>query len=171
MSARREALRRPLHTALALAALWLVGTSPWLAMFTALPTPAGAFNLAHLILGFAALPLSLLFLAACTLGGGWRLYFPWLAGEFAQTGRDLAGLARGERPLSEGGGLFAALEGLLLVALLAAAATGAAWFLAQGSEAVVSLWQWHKLAARICTALLVLHITAAALHWVDLIRG
>lgn len=171
MAARLEALRGPLHSALALAALWLIGSSPWLAMFTTLPEPAGALNLSHLILGFAVLPLALLFSAACTLGGGWRLYFPWLVGEFAQTARDLAGLARGERPLSEGGGLFATLEGLLLVALLATAASGAAWFLAQGSEVVVSLWQWHKLAARVCTALLVLHIAAAALHWVDLIRN
>ena len=171
MPAWLDGLRRPLHAALALAALWLIASSPWLAMFTELPRPAGAFNLAHVILGLAALPLAALYLAACSLRGRWRLYFPWLAGEFAQTGRDLAGLARGERPLSEGGGLFAALEGLLLTAVLATAASGAAWFLAQGSEAVVSLWQWHKLAARVCTALLMLHITAAALHWVDLIRN
>jgi hypothetical protein len=171
MNPRLDPLRGPLHAALALTALWLIGSSPWLTMFTALPEPAGAFNLAHLILGLAVLPLVLLFLAACTLGGGWRLYFPWVAGDFAQTGRDLAGLVRGERPLSEGGGLFAALEGLLLLAVLAAAATGAAWWLAQGGDAAVSLWQWHKLAARACTALLGLHITAAALHWVDLIRN
>jgi len=35
--------------------------------------------------------------------------------------------------MSEGGGLFAAIEGLLLLAVLLAAVTGAAWFLVQGS--------------------------------------
>lgn len=171
MPAWLDSLRRPLHAVLALAILWLIASSPWLAMFTEIPRPAGLINLAHLILGLGALPLVLVYLAACSLGGRWRLYFPWLAGEFAQTGRDLAGLFRGERPLSEGGGLFAALEGLLLVAALVTAASGAAWFLAQGGEANLSLWQWHKLSARVCTALLMLHITAAVLHWVDLIRN
>ena len=48
-------------------------------------------------------------------GGRWKLYFPVAAGNGAAVGRDLAGLLRGKVPAAEGGGLFGAIEGLLLV--------------------------------------------------------
>jgi len=159
------------HGLLALMAVWLLASSPWIEMFGAIPAEAGWVDWTHVGLGLAALPLALLYVVATLSGGRWRLYFPWLAGDFSSLGRDLAGLARGERPLSEGGGLFAAIEGLLLVAVSAAALTGAGWFFSQGSEAVYSWWQWHHWAARSCGALLVLHVTAVALHLVDLIRN
>lgn len=159
-----------LHGLVALGAVWLFASSPWLAMFAELPEPAGWANLAHVGVGLALLPLALAY-AAAVLAAGWRLYFPWLAGDWAQIGRDLAGLARFERPMSEGGGLFGAIEGLLLVALIATAASGAAWLLMQGSEAVFEVWRWHRIAARACGALAVLHLTAVALHLVDLIRN
>lgn len=159
-----------LHGLVALGAVWLFASSPWLAMFDEVPSPPGWANLAHVVGGLALVPLALLY-AAAVLGAGWRLYFPWLAGDLAQIGRDLAGLARFERPMSEGGGLFGAIEGLVLLALLATAGTGAAWFLTQGSETAWQLWLWHRHAAHALGALAVLHLSAVALHLIDLIRN
>ncbi|MEG0821723.1 MAG: hypothetical protein RR101_05615 [Burkholderiaceae bacterium] len=154
---------------LALACLWLIGSSPWLAMFAGISLEAGWINLSHTALGLAVLPLVLIYAAACCHGGRWRLYFPWLTGDIGALGRDLKGLGRGERPMSEGGGLFAAIEGLLLLALLAAAISGAAWFLTQGTDAVFDWWLYHRYAARALAGVLVLHVTAVSLHLVDLI--
>jgi hypothetical protein len=100
----------------------------------------------------------------CTASGRWRLYFPWIAGGFSATARDLTAIFRGQRPGSEGGGLFATIEGLLLVALLATTVTGAAWLLDQ------TVTQLHVFAARGLVALLVLHVVAVSLHLLDLVR-
>jgi hypothetical protein len=104
------------------------------------------------------------------LGGRWRLYFPWIAGQFGGIGRDLAGIIRGQRPGSEGGGLFATIEALLLLALLVAASTGTLWFATQGTDAAV-LWRgYHILAARGFAVVMLLHVVAVSLHFVDLVR-
>ena len=116
------------------------------------------------------LPLAIVYCAACTVGGRWRLYFPWAAGRFGDIARDLAGIVRGQRPGSEGGGLFAAVEGLLLLALLASALTGALWFLGRGTDAAIAWRGHHIVAARGFTGLMVLHVLAVALHFVDLVR-
>ena len=82
----RELLDRlvnPLHLVIALACTWLLATSPWTGMYHAIPEAAGFINVSHVVLGLALLPLGLVYFAACTFGGRWRLYFPWLAGRFA----------------------------------------------------------------------------------------
>lgn len=165
-----DRLTGPLHLLIALASTWLLASSPWLGMHQWIPDEPGAVNLSHVVLGLALLPLGLLYLAACTAGGRWRLYFPWLTGRFDAVRSDLAGLVRGERPGSEGGGLFASIEGLLLIALLAAALTGAAWFVNQNTDAAVAWRGQHIVAARAFAALMLLHVTAVALHLVDLVR-
>ena len=119
MKALLERLSGPLHLTLALLALWLLASSPWLGMYRRLPSHAGFVNLAHVALGLAALLLVLIYLVGCSQGGRWQLYFPWLAGRLGAVGRDLGGLAHGRLPAVEGGGLFALIEGLLLLALLA----------------------------------------------------
>jgi hypothetical protein len=170
MRALLDRLTDPLHLVIALACTWLVLSSPWIGMYDRLPEAPGFVNLSHVVLGWAMLPLGLLYLAACTLGGRWRLYFPWLGGEPGPVVRDIAGLFRGRRPGSEGGGLFATIEGLLLFALLAAGGSGALWFLAQGSEAA-ALWRGHHIvAARCLVAMMLLHIVAVSLHFLDLVR-
>jgi len=118
----------------------------------------------------AVLAMTLVYGLACTLGGRWRLYFPWLAGDVAAIGRDLAGIFRGERPMSEGGGLFAAIEGLLLLAVFATAVTGAAWFVVQGSIAAAPWREAHILAARSATVLTLLHFIGVSLHLLDFVR-
>lgn len=165
---RRLAARQ--HLALALLSAWLVLTSPWVHMFRRIPRNAGFFDYAHIGLGMVALLLALTFTISCIRHGRWRLYFPWLAGEFGQLGRDLRGLLRREVPSSEGGGLFALIEGLLLLALLAAALTGGLWLYAQGSAEAVSWRHYHILTSRCMIGLLVLHIVTVSLHLLDFIR-
>ena len=102
-----DRLNNPLHLLIALACTWLLASSPWIGLYHALPEEPGWLNLGHVVLGLAMLPLGIVYLAACTVGGRWRLYFPWMAGQFGMIGADLAGVFRGQRPGSEGGGLFA----------------------------------------------------------------
>jgi hypothetical protein len=85
--------------------------------------------------------------------------------------RDLAGLVRGQMPSVEGGGLFALIEGLLLVALLAAGITGALWLVTAGTSEAVGWRDWHIGAARTAAALLLLHFVTVSLHLLDFIRG
>jgi hypothetical protein len=165
-----DRLANPLHLAIAAGAIALLVSAPWLGMYHTLPQPPGAVNLAHVVVGLALLPLALLYVASCTLDGRWRLYYPWLAGDFAGLRADLAGLVRGRRPGSEAGGLFAALEGLLLVALLIVVLTGLFWWLARGGDAAVSWRAAHIAAAHAFAVLLVLHVIAVSLHLVDLVR-
>ena len=170
MRALLDRLNNPLHLLIALACTWLVASSPWIGMYQALPHEPGAINLSHIFIGLALLPLAIVYFAACAVGGRWRLYFPWAAGQFGDIGRDLAGIGKGQRPGSEGGGLFAAVEGLLLLALLAAAVSGALWFVGRDSESAVAWRGHHILAARALMGLMLLHVLAVSLHFVDLVR-
>jgi cytochrome b561 len=170
MRALLDRLANALHGSIAVATIALLASGPWLAMYHRVPEPAGALNLAHVIVGLLVVPLSVAYVLACTLVGRWRLYFPWLAGQFRGIGADLKALARAQRPGSEGGGLFATIEGLLLAALLATAGSGLAWWLLQGADAAVVWRGLHALAARTLAALLVAHVVAVALHLVDLVR-
>ncbi len=148
---------------------WLILTSPWIAMLRRVPSGAGFFDYAHVALGFAALALAVTYPLACVRATGWRLYFPWLSGNMAAVGRDVTGLARGTIPTAEGGGLFAMIEGLLLIALFVTAVTGAAWLLGQGSDAALTWRSVHILAARGFAGLIVLHVLAVASHLLDFV--
>lgn len=158
------------HLLVALLCAWLILTSPWISMLRRVPSSAGWLDHAHVWLGFLAGLLAVSYTATCCADGRWRLHFPFLAGGMTAVGRDLGGLFRGRIPSAEAGGLFALLEGLLLVALLATALTGVAWFLLQGSDGVLAWRQWHLYAARSLTGLIVLHLVAVSLHLVELIR-
>ncbi|MCA3220281.1 MAG: cytochrome b/b6 domain-containing protein [Burkholderiales bacterium] len=160
-----------LHALLAPACIFLLAASPWIGMYQALPAEPGWTNLSHVVVGLITLPLVLLYLYACIRRGLWRTYFPWLAGQVGGIRRDLAGLTRLQRPMSEGGGLFAALEGLLLLALLVVALTGTLWFILQGGDAAVGLRAVHAVAAHVFGWLLGAHVVAVSLHLVDLVRG
>ena len=165
-----DRLNNPLHLLIALACTWLLAGSAWIGMYDAMPERPGWIELSHVMLGLAVLPLGLVYFAACTVGGRWRLFFPWAAGQFSAVGADLSGIFKGERPGSEGGGLFATIEGLLLVALLASSVTGALWFASQPAEAAV-LWRGHHIvAARCFGGLLLVHVLAVSLHLLDLVR-
>ena len=158
------------HLAVAMLSLWLVGTSPWLAMFRRIPEGAGWLDYAHVALGFVMLLLAVSYAWACTSRGRWRLYFPLTPRLVGGVARDLGGLARGRVPAAEGGGLFGLIEGLLLAALLLSAASGAAWFATQGSGDALAWRELHVGAARSMTGLLLVHVVTVSLHLLDLLR-
>ena len=159
-----------LHLAVALTALWLIGTSPWIAMLRRVPASAGWLDRAHVVVGWAGLLLALAYAMACVAGGGWRRLFPWNASGIAGAGRDVAGLASGQIPSAEGAGFYSVIEGLLLLALLVAGVAGAGWFLAQGGDTALAWRSVHVVAARVLIGLVVLHVAAVASHLVDFAR-
>jgi hypothetical protein len=171
MDSLLERIANPLHVALAIVTGWLVFSSPWVELYKQLPADAGWVTRLHVGLGWAALGLGLLYLAVCARGGRWRTYFPWACGQMEAVRRDLAGVFRGEVPSVEGGGLFALIEGLLLLALVVAGLTGALWFFTEGTSAAVGWRAWHIGAARAAVALLVLHVVSVSLHLLDFVRG
>lgn len=165
-----EKLAERQHLAVALLSTWLIVTSPWIAMLRRIPSEASYLDYSHVVLGFVTLVIAVTYTVACTRAGRWRLYFPWLAGQFGAVGRDVDGLLRGRIPAAEGGGLFGAIEGLLLVLLVATAATGAAWFAMQGSQDALAWRGHHIVAARGLVAFFVLHVVTVSLHLIDFIR-
>jgi hypothetical protein len=170
MTALLDRLTGPLHLTLAVIATGLLASSPWLHMFGRLPTPAGWVNLAHLVFGLVALLLVVVYLVVCSQGQRWQLFFPWLAGQFGALRRDVVGLGRGRLPAVEGGGLFAMIEGLLLLALLASGLTGSVWFFLQGSGAAMAWCDVHGALARCFAGLAQLHILTVSLHLLDFVR-
>jgi len=170
MAIEHERLTRGLHLAVALLSAWLILTSPWIAMLRRLPREAGWLNHSHLVLGLLALLLAIAYLVECTRDGRWRLYFPWIAGQGGAAARDLGGLLRGRIPTAEGGGLFAVIEGITLLGLLATAVTGAAWFACQGSGEALTWRGWHIVAARGLTVLILVHVVTVSLHLLDFLR-
>lgn len=158
------------HFAVALLSLWLICTSPWIAMFRRIPDGAGWLEYAHVALGFVTLVLAMTYTWSCTRQGRWRLYFPWTPKLFCGPARDFRGLFRGQVPAAEGGGLFGFIEGLLLVALAFTAMSGAAWFFTQGSSDALVWREFHIYAARSMIGLLVLHVVTVSLHLLDFVR-
>ena len=164
----REALGDRLHRAVALLALWLVLTSPWVSMLRRVPAGAGFFDYAHLTLGAVALVASTWYAVVILREGRWKLYFPLAAGQSAGVRRDLGGLLRGRVPAADGGGLFGAIEGLVLAALLAAGLSGVVWYVLQGSDAALTWRMLHIVSARVLVAAGVAHLLAVASHLLDL---
>jgi cytochrome b561 len=158
------------HAALALLALWLVATSPWVAMLRRIPSDAGWLDYAHIGLGCAALLLCVTYGLTCARGGKWRLYFPVTRAGLDGVRGDFAGLLRGRIPAAESGGLFGLVEGLLLLALAATGVTGVAWLLAQGSDYALAWRDLHAFAARGFAGLLLLHVVTVSLHLLDFVR-
>jgi Prokaryotic cytochrome b561 len=162
-----ERLSGALHLTLAVACLWLLASSPWLRMVSRLPASPGFVNLAHVVLGLVVVLLLPAYLVHCSLGERRQRCFPWLTWHMRAVTADLAGLARGRLPAAEGGGLLAMLEGLLLLALLATALSGAGWLVAQGSQAALTWYEVHVNCARVFGGLLGLHVLGVALHLLD----
>lgn len=158
------------HLALVLLTLWLLLTSPWIALYRRVPVGASWLDYAHVALGLVALLVTVTYAWSCGRGGRWRLYLPTRRSQLAEVGRDLGGLLRGRIPAAEGGGLFGLIEGLLLLALLATAMTGAAWLLAQGSAEALAWRSQHALAVRALVAFFVLHAVSVSLHLLEFLR-
>lgn len=147
--------------------LWLVLTSPWISLRRGIPSTAGFLDWAHIVIGLILLPLSLAYFATNTLGGRWREYFPWLAGDLAGLRKDLAGIPKGRLPQPGGGGLYSIIEGVAILLLVATALTGGIWFLLEGSRAALVWRDWHVAVADGLVVVLVLHAIAASLHLLE----
>jgi hypothetical protein len=169
--AQREVLNAHLHPLLAVLAVWLVATSPWVSMYRRLPSSAGFLDYAHVALGWLTLVVAIVYGSLLTRDGRWQWLFPWAGGQLAAIGRDVAGIARGRVPAADGPGLYGAVKGLLLLALLATALTGAGWSVAQGSDAALALRSLHLIAVKLLLVTGAAHVLAVASHLVDLVRG
>jgi hypothetical protein len=165
-----ERLARRQHAAVAALSAWLILTSPWISMVGRVPRNAGVLEYSHVVLGLLVAPLAITYLLDCVRAGRWQLYFPWLAGQLGPAARDLAGLLRGRVPVAEGGGLFALIEGLTLLMLVATAWTGVAWFATQGSSDALAWRGYHVVAARGLMALVVVHAVTVSMHLLDFVR-
>ena len=143
----QESTTNRLHAAVAVLALWLVATSPWVSMLRRIPSGAGFFDYAHVALGWLALVIGLVYAIALLRGGRWKQYVPGRAA-----------------------GVTGAIEGLALVALVVTGATGAMWFLLQGSSDAVAWRGWHILAARALIGVGIAHLLAVSSHLLDMVR-
>lgn len=167
---RRDIINAHLHPLLAVLAVWLIATSPWVAMFRRFPAAPGFLDYAHVVTGVLALLASLAYFVTVTQAGRWKWFFPWAAGETGAMARDLTGALQGRVPPADGPGLYGAIKGLVLLALLATALTGAAWLLLQGSQAALLFRDWHTAAVRVLIILLLVHVAAVATHLLELLR-
>ena len=140
----QETTTNRLHAALAVLAVWLVATSPWVAMLRRVPSGAGFFDYAHVALGWLALVLGLVYAIALTRGGRWKQYVPGKAA-----------------------GITGVIEGLLLATIVVTGATGAVWFLLHGTDAAIAWRGWHILAARALIGVGLAHVLAVASHLLD----
>lgn len=165
-----EKVRARLHLVVTLLSIWLVFTSPWIGMLRRMPRDPGFFDYAHVWLGTAAFVIGILYAIDCLRNGGWRLNFPLFCGGHAAVVADLRGLFRGRLPAAEGGGLLGAIAGFALLAFLAAALTGVAWLLNQGSPEALDWRSHHAAAVQVFIVLLVIHVVAVSLHVLDFVR-
>jgi len=144
----QESTTNRLHTALAVLALWLVATSPWVSMLRRIPSGAVFFDYAHVALGWLALVIALVYAAALMRGSRWKQYVPGKAA-----------------------GITGVIEGLLLVAIVVTGVTGAVWFLLQGSGDAIAWRGWHILSARALIGVGIAHLLAVDSHLLDLVRN
>lgn len=168
MSLARASLQDRLHLATALLCGWLILTSPWVAMLRRIPAEASWLDYAHVALGALTVLVAVAYTMACTLGGRWRTYFPWLSGNVKSLARDVRGLFDRKLPSAESGGLFVTIEGLLLVALLAVGLSGIAWWSMDGASEALAWRGVHVICARVLVGLIVAHVLAVASHLFEL---
>src|SRR6056297_464328 len=109
------------HLLLAVGAVWLIVTSPWVGMRRIVPDNPTLWDLTHIAIGLVVGLVAVAYFVTQSLGGRWREHWPWWVGRIRPAGRDLAGLFRGRIPPSGGDGLFPVIQGLALLLLIAAA--------------------------------------------------
>lgn len=159
-----------LHFTAAAISLWLIMSSPWITLLRRVPASAGWLDWSHIVLGFLTLLIAGAYTWTLAHNGGWKLIFPLLPTQFGAVRSDAMSLLRGRIPPAESGGLFGLIEGLLLVVLILTGATGAAWYLAQGTDAALDWRAHHQFAACGLVGLLVLHVLAVSLHLVEFLN-
>ncbi|MCL1036101.1 cytochrome b/b6 domain-containing protein [Shewanella submarina] len=159
-----------LHLLVMLPTVFLLVTSPWIFMARQLPANASFWNLSHVYLGLLTCLLACLFLFTNLLGGTWRQYFPWIAGDIQPLLKDIIGLFKLRLPVAGGRGLFSVIEGLTMLGLVATGITGLMWYLTQGSADALSWRAWHIDSAMMFVGLLCVHVVCALSHLLDFLR-
>ncbi|MBV7315845.1 cytochrome b/b6 domain-containing protein [Shewanella sp. NIFS-20-20] len=165
-----EKLQQRLHLLLILGSLWLIVTSPWVLIGRQLRASASWWDIGHVYLGLAMLPLAALFLLKNCRQGHWRLYFPYLGGQWQDVGRDCRNLCRGKLPVAGGAGLISVIEGGLMLLLVGTCLTGAMWFVQQGGSDALFWRGWHIDMAWAFGVGLIVHMLCAMLHVIDMMR-
>jgi len=170
MSAMLRKLIDRLHLWVALLTIWVIATSPWVAMLRRIPESPGFFDRAHIWAGALTVLLTVPYCVDSLRNGRWQAYFPWAAGRYAAILADLKGLARGTIPSAEGGGLFGTLEGLTLLALIGTGLTGVAWLWTEGTADALYWRSHHLLLARVLIVTIFLHALSVSLHLLDFVK-
>ena len=165
-----ERTSRVQHWLVAVLALWLILTSPWIGMRRVIPDSASFWDRAHIGVGLALTVLAVTYLVTNLVDGRWRQHFPWLAGDLSEVRSDFEAIAHLKIPSAGGAGLFSVIQGLLLVLLPAAALTGVGWLMADGARIALVWREWHIVSADCFAWLLVVHAVASALHLLDFLR-
>jgi len=156
-----------LHQLVILMSLLLICTSPWIFIGRQLSPHAGFWDVFHVYGGLFTAVLALLFTYHICSAGQWRQFFPWLTLDLKPLLVDLRGLMHGELPHSGGKGLINIIEGFGVIVLLLVALSGAIWYVADPSNAL--MWRsYHILFAQAFIGFVVVHFILAIVHIRDL---
>ncbi len=166
-----EKLKAYQHLFVIILSLFLISTSSWLMMGKTLRSSASIWDVLHVYLGLVTALLSLFMLVTNVVKGKWKLYFPWLIGDFSQLKRDIGGLLKGKIPLAGGRGLFSCVEGLGILLLVGVGLTGAVWFCLQGTSDALTWRSYHIWFAQGFIGFIIVHVIFACLHLLDFIRN
>ncbi len=120
----------------------------------------------HIYSGLALLPVSLLFAAKVIMRRQYQDLYPWLSGQYQVIKDDINSLLRLELPEAKPSGLAATVEGLGILALILAVATGSVWYLtvlmSGPNEWLLSI---HKLSVTFIQIYFFGHALFAMLHF------
>ncbi|MGX9462251.1 cytochrome b/b6 domain-containing protein [Shewanella sp. A14] len=156
-----------LHPLVILMSLLLICTSPWILIGRQLSAHAGFWDMFHVYGGLFTGLLALMFAYKVCSAGQWRQFFPWLTLDVKALLADIRGLLHGELPHSGGKGLISVIEGIGVMLMLLVACSGAAWYFADTSDAL--LWRrYHIIFAQGFVGFIVIHCVLAILHIRDL---
>lgn len=159
---------RHIHATLALLVVVAVIAAQQISMVRQWPAHPGWADWAHLLAGLGAAACLAGLLASGLRKGRRAAWWPLAdAAGRARLAREVRELLRGRLPASEAGGLLSLIQGLLLIAVAAAALSGCVWLVAPRGDAAMAIGDLHQLAAGAVTVLLPLHLLAVALHLRD----
>ncbi|MGI2257962.1 cytochrome b/b6 domain-containing protein [Shewanella sp. GXUN23E] len=128
----------------------------------------GTVDWYHIIVGLGLLLLTPVFMGILLKRRTWRDLYPWLAGNFSVIKEDIGILRTFSLPPSRPAGLAACVEGLGLLALLAAVLSGALWFtsMRQGWTETADLLSLHKTLVGLIETYVYGHGGFALLHFI-----
>ncbi len=120
----------------------------------------------HIITGLTLLPIALIFALVSLKKRGFKYFYAYLFGDFAQIKADIAQLLKFKLPDPQAGGLAASVMGLGLGALFLALLSGLAWFIAWQNHfaSAESLGNFHRALVGLIEIYLVGHGAMALLH-------